>query len=232
MPVQGIGRLAGMQADEPAEDIACELLDGLNSLPVECVSRTRLRCCSIGSGSASSTGGNADNAHEQVATNGPSLVQKVRFVAIQLMECSVSPSPTTARAYVILCSSHIERSSGVATVRGRDWRRRLTMQSKAAHAILVGIERHRGNVHVWQGYLCRLRERGTGKWQVRSGQVGIGAFSAVQSRQSFAWLISTNGETTRVAAVLICTIYCMLGEEVCRVDAGRASITCNQARRA
>ena len=39
MPVQGIGRLAGMQADEPAEDIACELLDGLNSLPVECVSR-------------------------------------------------------------------------------------------------------------------------------------------------------------------------------------------------
>lgn len=39
MPVQGIGSLAGMQASEPAEDIATELLDGLNSLPVECVCR-------------------------------------------------------------------------------------------------------------------------------------------------------------------------------------------------
>lgn len=47
MPMQGVGALAGMQANEPAEDIAVELLDGLNSLPVECV-----------------------------ATNGPSLVQK------------------------------------------------------------------------------------------------------------------------------------------------------------
>lgn len=38
MPAVGLGNLAGMQATEPAEDIACELLDGLNSLPVECVS--------------------------------------------------------------------------------------------------------------------------------------------------------------------------------------------------
>jgi hypothetical protein len=37
MPMQGLGALALMQANEPAEDIACELLDGLNSLPVECV---------------------------------------------------------------------------------------------------------------------------------------------------------------------------------------------------
>lgn len=72
-------------------------------------------------------GGDTNNAHEQVATNGPSLVQKVRFVAIQLMECSVSPSPTTARAYVILFSSHVGRSGGVATDPGRDWRQRLTM---------------------------------------------------------------------------------------------------------
>ncbi|ORY23040.1 fungal-specific transcription factor domain-domain-containing protein [Naematelia encephala] len=73
MPLQGVGGLAGQQTSEAAEDIACELLDGLNSLPVECV-----------------------------ATNGPSLVQKVRFVAIQLMECSISPSPTTARAQKLL----------------------------------------------------------------------------------------------------------------------------------
>lgn len=39
--------MAGLQTAEAPEDIACELLDGLNSLPVECV-----------------------------ATNGPSLVQK------------------------------------------------------------------------------------------------------------------------------------------------------------
>ena len=83
MPVSSAAGMAGLPPGEAAEDIACELLDGLNSLPVECV-----------------------------ATNGPSLVQKgmemttrlernsrpVRFVAIQLMECSVSPSPTTERA--------------------------------------------------------------------------------------------------------------------------------------
>lgn len=69
MPIQAVGNMVGMHQAEAAEDIAVELLDGLNSLPVECV-----------------------------ATNGPSLVQKVRFVAIQLMECSSHPSPTTARA--------------------------------------------------------------------------------------------------------------------------------------
>jgi hypothetical protein len=47
MPVQGVEVMAGLQPSEAPEDIACELLDGLNSLPVECV-----------------------------ATNGPSLVQK------------------------------------------------------------------------------------------------------------------------------------------------------------
>ncbi|ORX39881.1 fungal-specific transcription factor domain-domain-containing protein [Kockovaella imperatae] len=73
MPMTGVGGLAGLQMAEAAEDIARELLDGLNSLPVE-----------------------------SVAINGPSLVQKVRFVAIQLMECSVSPSPTTARAQKLL----------------------------------------------------------------------------------------------------------------------------------
>nr|XP_019042669.1 hypothetical protein I302_08373 [Kwoniella bestiolae CBS 10118]OCF21599.1 hypothetical protein I302_08373 [Kwoniella bestiolae CBS 10118] len=65
-----------MGPEESAEDIACELLDGLNSLPVECV-----------------------------ATNGPSLVQKgtsghqvalliplVRFVGIHLMDASTDPS--------------------------------------------------------------------------------------------------------------------------------------------
>ena len=91
LPLNHIGGLAGVQTAEAAEDIACELLDGLNSLPVECV-----------------------------ATNGPSLVQKggptlrdssvvdrisgmltataVRFVAIQLMEYAPEPSPTTLRA--------------------------------------------------------------------------------------------------------------------------------------
>ena len=102
MPTAGVGGLAGLQMAEAAEDIARELLDGLNSLPVECVScgcdqRFTLLICL------------------QVATNGPSLVQKgrpshpaasrsllltesVRFVAIQLMECSVPPSPSTGRA--------------------------------------------------------------------------------------------------------------------------------------
>lgn len=69
MPMQGVGGLAGVQNNEVAEDIACDLLDGLNSLPEECV-----------------------------ATNGPSLVQKVRFVAIQLMECSTQTSPQAIRA--------------------------------------------------------------------------------------------------------------------------------------
>ncbi|ODO10748.1 hypothetical protein I350_01345 [Cryptococcus amylolentus CBS 6273] len=46
-----------MGYEDTAEDIARELLDGLNSLPVECV-----------------------------ATNGPLLVQKVRFVAVHLMD--------------------------------------------------------------------------------------------------------------------------------------------------
>jgi hypothetical protein len=85
MPQGTLLGLTYIPTSEVAEDIACELLDGLNSLPVECV-----------------------------ATNGPSLVQKgewrscsinvalmsgiVRFVAIQLMECSVNPSPQTAKA--------------------------------------------------------------------------------------------------------------------------------------
>lgn len=69
MPLQGVGGLAGVQNSEVAEDIACDLLDGLNSLPEECL-----------------------------ATNGPSLVQKVRFVAIQLMECSTSSRPQAVRA--------------------------------------------------------------------------------------------------------------------------------------
>lgn len=73
MPQNGVGGLAGMPNNESAEDIACDLLDGLNSLPEECV-----------------------------ATNGPSLVQKVRFVAIQLMEGSTSYSPQAVRAQSLL----------------------------------------------------------------------------------------------------------------------------------
>ncbi|KAL1409699.1 hypothetical protein Q8F55_003695 [Vanrija albida] len=73
MPLQSVGGLAGVQNNEVAEDIACDLLDGLNSLPEECV-----------------------------ATNGPSLVQKVRFVAIQLMEGSTSTSPQAVRAQTLL----------------------------------------------------------------------------------------------------------------------------------
>ncbi|WVQ78291.1 hypothetical protein IAT38_000376 [Cryptococcus sp. DSM 104549] len=63
----------GLAYDEQAEDIACELLDGLNSLPVECV-----------------------------ATNGPSLVQKVRFVAIHLMDASHEPAGAAMRAQKLL----------------------------------------------------------------------------------------------------------------------------------
>ena len=37
MPTAGVGGMAGLQMAEAAEDIARELLDGLNSLPVECV---------------------------------------------------------------------------------------------------------------------------------------------------------------------------------------------------
>lgn len=54
MPLQGVGGLAGVQSNESAEDIACDLLDGLNSLPEECV-----------------------------ATNGPSLVQKGKCTTLE-----------------------------------------------------------------------------------------------------------------------------------------------------
>lgn len=50
MPLQQVMGMAGTESLEAAEDIACALLDGLNSLPVECV-----------------------------ATNGPSLVQKGKW---------------------------------------------------------------------------------------------------------------------------------------------------------
>jgi hypothetical protein len=40
MPLNGVGGIAGEQANEAAETIAIELLDGLQSLPVECVSET------------------------------------------------------------------------------------------------------------------------------------------------------------------------------------------------
>jgi hypothetical protein len=39
MPVNGLGGLAGDQMNEAAETIATELLDGLHSIPIECVSR-------------------------------------------------------------------------------------------------------------------------------------------------------------------------------------------------
>lgn len=38
MPLDGVSTMTGLQSPENAEDIATELLDGLNSLPVECVS--------------------------------------------------------------------------------------------------------------------------------------------------------------------------------------------------
>ncbi|KAL7423959.1 hypothetical protein Q5752_001544 [Cryptotrichosporon argae] len=68
----GVGA-AGGGADDMAEDIACVLLDGLKSMPIECV-----------------------------AINGPSLVQKVRFIAIRLMEGSTSPTPQAIRAQNLL----------------------------------------------------------------------------------------------------------------------------------
>lgn len=37
MPINGVGGLGGEQTNEAAETIATELLDGLQSLPVECV---------------------------------------------------------------------------------------------------------------------------------------------------------------------------------------------------
>lgn len=40
MPLNGVGGIAGEQANEAAETIAIELLDGLQSLPVECVSES------------------------------------------------------------------------------------------------------------------------------------------------------------------------------------------------
>ncbi|OCF54115.1 hypothetical protein L486_08309 [Kwoniella mangroviensis CBS 10435] len=62
-----------MGPEESAENIACELLDGLNSLPVECV-----------------------------ATNGPSLVQKVRFVGIHLMDASSDPTGPQSHSQKLL----------------------------------------------------------------------------------------------------------------------------------
>lgn len=40
MPINGVGGLAGDQMNEAAETIATELLDGLHSIPIECVSRS------------------------------------------------------------------------------------------------------------------------------------------------------------------------------------------------
>lgn len=105
MPLGGVGGLAGEQTNEAAETIAIELLDGLQSLPVECVSNISISGAKLGQ----------KILIRQVATNGPSLVQKgiartkagiricranfvVRFVAIQLMESSVSPTPSAVRA--------------------------------------------------------------------------------------------------------------------------------------
>ncbi|OCF71847.1 hypothetical protein I204_07107 [Kwoniella mangroviensis CBS 8886] len=62
-----------MGPEESAKNIACELLDGLNSLPVECV-----------------------------ATNGPSLVQKVRFVGIHLMDASSDPTGPQSHSQKLL----------------------------------------------------------------------------------------------------------------------------------
>lgn len=41
MPINGVGGLAGEQMSEAAETIATELLDGLHSLPIECVSAAK-----------------------------------------------------------------------------------------------------------------------------------------------------------------------------------------------
>jgi len=43
MPINGLGGLAGDQMNEAAETIATELLDGLHSIPIECVSRSVTR---------------------------------------------------------------------------------------------------------------------------------------------------------------------------------------------
>lgn len=46
MPVNGVGGLAGEQMNEASETIATELLEGLQSLPIECVSRTAFNSAS------------------------------------------------------------------------------------------------------------------------------------------------------------------------------------------
>jgi hypothetical protein len=61
MPINGVGGLAGDQMNEAAETIATELLDGLHSIPIECVG---------------ARWPNRSQLMRQVATNGPSLVQK------------------------------------------------------------------------------------------------------------------------------------------------------------
>jgi hypothetical protein len=68
-----------------------------------------------------------------VATNGPSLVQKVRFVAIQLMECSVSPSPTTARSWVFLfvISIRVQADGGLS--------QRLLVQFLSVLSVIEGM---------------------------------------------------------------------------------------------
>ncbi|KAK4684597.1 hypothetical protein P7C73_g5576, partial [Tremellales sp. Uapishka_1] len=73
-----IDRLGGhmegcIQTSDFAEDLTCELLDGLHSLPIECV-----------------------------AVNGPSCVQKIRFVASHLLDNSAVISTKTARAKDLL----------------------------------------------------------------------------------------------------------------------------------
>ncbi|GMK59474.1 hypothetical protein CspeluHIS016_0800800 [Cutaneotrichosporon spelunceum] len=73
LPAAAVPGLAGSRATETPLDIAHDLLDGLNNLPGECV-----------------------------AVNGPSLVQKVRYVAIQLLDGTTLPSQQVVRAQNLL----------------------------------------------------------------------------------------------------------------------------------
>ncbi|ODN98524.1 hypothetical protein L198_03770 [Cryptococcus wingfieldii CBS 7118] len=86
-----------MGYEETADDIARELLDGLNSLPVECV-----------------------------ATNGPLLVQKVRFVAVHLMDSpNAGPGSEDNQAQTLL----VQFLSVLSVIEGMySFGKELTMQ--------------------------------------------------------------------------------------------------------
>jgi hypothetical protein len=128
LPLEQVMGVAGTETLEASEDIACALLDGLNSLPVECV-----------------------------ATNGPSLVQKgMPNLASCSSELTTSPFRRDPADGIFHIPVATDRKSVSLPTTSLLIIWPLTIQAKAANAVSFSIECDRGDVHIWSRYLCRV----------------------------------------------------------------------------